>query len=187
MAGPFLTTAELEAGLEHIRQSPKSNGVLELIVCRPEKGERKILDEGLLDLEKGLVGDNWRSRGSTSMPEGSANPETQITVMNARCIALLAQERSRWALAGDQLFVDLDLSLENLPPGTQLAIGSAIIEITPPPHTGCKKFVSRFGLEAMQFVNSPTGRQLNLRGVNARVRQGGTVKTGDSTVKVSRS
>jgi hypothetical protein len=184
MQGLFLTAAELEAGLEHIRRSPKDEGVLELIVCRPENGERRILDQGTLDLEKGLVGDNWKSRGNAKTPDGSANPETQITIMNSRSIALLARERSRWSLAGDQLFIDLDLGLENLPPGTQVAIGSAIIEITPPPHTGCKKFVSRFGEEAMQFVNSPLGRKLNLRGVNARVRQAGVIKAGEHARKV---
>jgi hypothetical protein len=183
MSGLFLTIAELEAGLEHIRQAPKDHGVLELIVCRPESGGRKILDQGTLDSTHGLIGDNWHARGSAKMPDGSANPETQITIMNSRCVALLAQERTRWPLAGDQLFIDLDLSLENLPPGTQLAVGSAIIEITPPPHTGCKKFVSRFGLEAMQFVNSPVGRALNLRGVNARILQSGSVKVGDQAVK----
>jgi len=184
MPGAHLTTAELEAGLDDIRQSPKDKGALELIVCRPQTGERKILREGTLDLAKGLLGDDWHSRGSAKTADGSANPETQITIMNSRCIALLAGHRDHWALAGDQLYVDLDLSLENLPPGTRLAIGSAIIEITPPPHTGCKKFLSRFGLDAMQFVNSPIGRHLNLRGVNSRIRQPGSVKIGDYAVKV---
>ena len=178
-----LTTAELEAGLSHIRQSPKDRGTLELIVCRPQSGERQILEQGTLDLVKGLLGDDWHSRGSSKTSDGSANLETQITIMNSRCIALLAREKSRWALAGDQLYVDLDLSLENLPPGTQLSVGSAVVEITPPPHTGCKKFVSRFGTEAMQFVNSPLGRQLNLRGVNARIVRPGGVQIGDAIQK----
>jgi MOSC domain-containing protein YiiM len=184
MAGVHLTTGELESGLNHIRLSPKDKGPLELIVCRPQSGERQVLAQGDLDLVNGLLGDNWHSRGNAKTPDGSANPDTQITIMNARCIALLAREKSRWPLAGDQLFIDLDLSLENLPPGSQLSIGSAIIEITPPPHTGCKKFVSRYGLDAMEFVNSPTGRQLNLRGVNARIRQPGTIKTGDYALKL---
>jgi hypothetical protein len=184
MPGPFLTSAELEAGLGHIRQSPKDKGPLELIVCRPQSGERKILEEATLDIIHGLIGDNWHSRGSKSMPDGSANPEMQITIMNSRCVALLAQERERWSLAGDQLFIDLDLSLENSPPGTRFSLGSAMIEITPPPHTGCKKFVARFGEDAMRFVNSPLGRSLNLRGVNARICQPGTVKVGDRAHKM---
>src|SRR5437660_1597334 len=100
-----LTTEQLQAGLEHIRQSPKDNGVLELIVCRPKAGERHILEEGSLDLAKGLLGDNWQSRGSSKTPDGSAHPEMQITIMNSRAIALLAHQKNRWSLSGDQLFI----------------------------------------------------------------------------------
>jgi MOSC domain-containing protein YiiM len=99
--------------------------------------------------------------------------------MNARAIALLAQDKSRWPLAGDQLFVDIDLSAANLPPGTKLAIGSAVIQITAEPHTGCRKFAARFGREAIKFVNSRVGKQLNLRGVNAKVVRPGAIKIGD--------
>ena len=174
-----LTTEELEAGLDEIRRSPKDEGVLELIVRRPSAGEREILPEGELDVAAGLVGDAWGKRGSTRSKDGQAHPDMQLNVMNSRVIALVAQERERWHLAGDQLFVDLDLSGENLPPGTRLAVGSAVIEVTPQPHTGCQKFVSRFGLDAMKFVNSPVGRQLNLRGINAKVVQPGVIRVRD--------
>src|SRR5207247_88617 len=131
------------------------------------------------DLREGLVEDNWRTRGSSRTVDGSSHPEMQLNLMNARVIALVAQERERWPLAGDQLYLDLDLSSENLPPGTRLALGSAVIEVTAEPHTGCQKFVARFGREAMQFVNSPVGRQLNLRGINAKVVQPGVIRVGD--------
>jgi len=179
-----LTTEELHAGLEGIRQSPKDEGVLELIVRRPQIGEREMLDEGELDIVDGLVGDTWRTRGSRRSKDGLAHPDMQLNIMNARVIALVAQERERWHLAGDQLFMDLDLSSGNLPPGTRLAVGSAVIEVTDQPHTGCQKFVSRFGLEAMQFVNSPVGRELNLRGINARVVKPGTIRVRDVARKV---
>lgn len=171
--------AKLEAGLDEIRQSPKDEGVLEMLVRRPRVDEREVLAEGALDLDEGLVGDNWRTRGSSRTADGAAHPAMQLNVMNARAIALLAQSRERWQLAGDQLFLDLDLSEENVPPGTRLAIGSAIIEVTAQPHTGCKKFLARFGLAALQFVNSPTGKQLRLRGLNARVAQPGVIRAGD--------
>ncbi|MBI2950390.1 MAG: MOSC domain-containing protein [Verrucomicrobia bacterium] len=171
------TLIELEAGLDAIRQAPKDRGVLEMIVRRPRAGEREVLEEGQLDLADGLVGDNWKTRGSRTT-DGSAYRETQITVMNSRVIALLAQAKERWPLAGDQLFIDLDLSKENLPPGTRLTFGSAVLEVTPPPHTGCKKFMARFGQEAMAFVNSPTGKQLQLRGINAKVVQPGVIRVG---------
>jgi len=180
MAGvKHLTTAELEAGLDEIRRSPQGEGVLELIVRRPRTEEREVLQVGELDLTQGLVGDNWITRGNPHTPDGSSHPDMQINVMNSRVIALVAQGKDRWQLAGDQLFIDLDLSAENLPPGTQLALGSAVIEVTDQPHTGCKKFVARFGRDAMEFVNSPVGRKLHLRGINARVVQSGLIRVGD--------
>jgi hypothetical protein len=174
-----LTTEELEAGLDHIRQSPKDMGVLELIVRRPRIDEREVLEEGQLDLVAGLVGDTWSSRGSSRTADGSSHPDMQLNIMNARAIDLVAQDKDRWQLAGDQLFIDMDLSADNLPPGTRLAIGSAVIEVTDQPHTGCKKFVARFGLDAMKFVNSPVGKQLHLRGINAKVVQPGVIRVGD--------
>jgi len=179
-----LTAEQLAAGLDDIRKSPSDKGVLKLIVRRPETDRREVLSEGTLDPAFGLAGDNWLARGSRSTADGSADPEMQLNIMNARVIALVAQDPERWALAGDQLFIDMDLSPDNLPPGTRLSIGSAIIEVTPPPHTGCRKFVARFGKDAMVFVNSGIGKQLNLRGVNAKVIQAGTVRTNDVAEKL---
>lgn len=179
-----LTTAELEAGVEAIRQSPKDHGVIDLIVRRPQSESREVLTEGQLDLVEGLVGDNWRTRGSSMTADGQAHPEMQLNIMNSRMIDLIAQDKERWQLAGDQLFIDMDLSIENLPPGTRLALGTAIIEVTPVPHTGCKKFVARFGLDAMQFVNSPVGKPLRLRGLNAKVVQPGVIRVGDTVKKI---
>ncbi len=179
-----LTTEELEACLETIRRSPKDNGVLKLIVRRPRADEREVLDEGELDLLEGLVGDSWKTRGSSRTSDGSAHPDLQLTLMNTRVIALLAQAKERWSLAGDQLYLDLDLSADNLPAGTRLALGSAVIEVTAIPHTGCQKFEARFGQDAMRFVNSPMGRQLHLRGVNAKVVRPGVIRVGDLVRKV---
>lgn len=179
-----LSHAELEAGLDEIRQAPKDNGVLEMIVRRPAVNEREVLEQGELSLTDGLVGDNWKERRSGRSADGSAHPEMQINIMSARAAALVAQQKERWRLAGDQLFVDLDLSGDNLPPGTRLAIGSALIEVTAIPHTGCSKFVERFGLDAMQFVNSTVGKQLHLRGINAKVVQPGVIRVGDVVKKV---
>lgn len=146
MSVKHLTMEELEAGMDTILQSPKDNGELELIVRRPQTDERELLNEGHLDLNEGLVGDNWRTRGGSQTAAKPANPDAQLTLMNARVFSLLAQEKERWPSAGDQLYVDLDLSTDNLPPGTRLALGGAVIEVTALPHTGCKKFGARFGL-----------------------------------------
>ena len=179
-----LTLAELEAGLDEIRQSPPNEGVLELIVRRPQIGAREVLEVGELDLVEGLAGDNWRTRGSSRTTDGSAHPDMQLNIMNARVIALVAQEKDRWPLAGDQLFIDLDLSADNVPPGTQLALGSAVIEVTDQPHTGCKKFVACFGPDALKFVSSPVGKQLQLRGINVKVIHPGVIRVGDVAKKI---
>lgn len=179
---------ELEAALDHLRQAPKDEGVVQLIVRRPKIEEREVMDEAELDPVGGLIGDNWSVRGSIRTPDGSPHPEMQINIMNARVIALLAREKERkerWALAGDQFYIDLDLSNENLPAGSRIAIGSAVLEVSPLPHTGCQKFISRFGLDAMKFVNSPVGKELRLRGINAKVVQGGVVKVGQVARKIN--
>lgn len=180
-----LTMHELEAGLDEIRQAPKDDGVLQLIVRRPNVDEREILEEAKLDPSEGLVGDSWKRRRSSRTPDRSPHPEMQLNIINARVAALVAQDKDRWQLAGDQLYLDMDLSAENLPAGTRLAIGSALIEVSPLPHTGCNKFVGRFGLDAMKFVNSAVGRELCLRGINAKVIKSGMIRVGDTAKKFS--
>jgi hypothetical protein len=179
-----LTIQELEAGLDEIRQAPKDRGVLRLIVRRPQLNAREVLEEGHLDPVHGLVGDTWEVRGSSRSRSGSAHPDMQLNIMNARAIALVAQSTDRWALAGDQLYIDLDLSPDNLPPGTRLGLGSAVIEVTEQPHTGCGKFAARFGADAVKFVNSPEGKQLRLRGLNAKVVVPGVIRVGDLATKL---
>ena len=179
-----LTMQELEAALDHLRAAPKDGGVLQLIVCRPEVDHRAVLDMAELHPAQGLIGDNWIVRGSSKTPDGSAHPEMQINIMNSRVTALVAQEKERWPLAGDQLYIDMDLSKENLPAGARIQVGSAVLEVSPLPHTGCKKFVSRFGMDAMKFVNSEVGKQLCLRGINAKVVQAGVVKVGELAKKL---
>ena len=170
-----LTLPELQAGLEQIRRSPRDRGSVELIVARPAEGERELLEVGTLDETVGLIGDRW----------SDSDPRTQLTLTNARVVALVAIDPDRRALAGDQLYVDLDLGGENLPPGTRLSVGEAVIEVTDVPHTGCGKFIKRFGVDAQKFVNSPAGRELNLRGINARVITGGEVRVGDTIAKLA--
>jgi len=180
-----LTTAELEAALDHICDAPKDYGVLQLIVRRPAVDQREIIEQAELDLVEGLVGDGWKLRPSSKTVDHAPHPDMQINIMNARVTQLVAQQKERWSLAGDQLYLDMDLSDENLPAGTQLSLGSAVIEVTPPPHAGCHKFVARFGHEAMLFVNSSVGKQLRLRGMNAKVIQPGTIRVGDTARKIT--
>jgi hypothetical protein len=179
-----LTTTQLEAGLDDVRRSPIDSGILKLIVCRPQEGMREIRQTGELSLTDGLVGDSWKTRPSSKTPDGSPHPEMQINIMNSRAASLVSQHPDRWAEAGDQLFVDMNLGPANLPPGTKLQIGSAVVEVTSPPHTGCSKFMERFGRDATKFVNSPVGRELNLRGINARVVQPGVIHVGDRIKKI---
>jgi len=177
-----LTMEELEAGLEAALQSPRDQGVLELIVRRPAVGMRELLEEA--ELDPAVVGDSWSRRVSRRTPDGSPHPDMQLNIMNTRVVALVAQHKTRWPLAGDQLFVDLDLSAANLPPGTRLQLGTAVIEVTAQPHTGCGKFVERFGLDAMNFVNAIERKDLHLRGIYAKVVQQGTIRVGDVAKKM---
>jgi hypothetical protein len=178
------TAEELAGGLDGIRSAPADTGTLEMIVRRPAVDEREVLAEGRLTAEDGLVGDDWRARGSRSTADGSADPDRQLTVMGSRVVDLFAGgDRAAWSLAGDQLYVDLDLSVANLPPGTRLAVGEALVEVTEPPHTGCAKFSARFGSEALRLANSPEGRALRLRGLHVRVVEPGVVRAGDTIRK----
>jgi hypothetical protein len=180
-----LSTAELTDGLDAVRRSPRDEGTIVLLVRRPAVDEREELVEGRLDVVEGLVGDTWSGRPSKKTPDGSPHPEMQLNVMNAQAALLVAAgDPSRRSLAGDQLYLDLDLSEANLPPGTRLAVGDAVIEITTEPHNGCAKFAARFGQDAVRFVNSPEGKELKLRGINAKVVVSGSVRQGDPVRKV---
>jgi hypothetical protein len=178
------TPDELDAALDMISASPREHGTLELIACRPTIDERAVLEVARLDPASGVAGDSWNLRACRHMPDGWPDPARQVTLMNARVIALLAGPRDRWAIAGDQLYVDLHLGLDNLPPGTRLEIGPAVLEVTEPPHRGCAKFSERFGSEALRWVNAPEGRALNLRGIHARVVVAGEIRRGDAIRKV---
>jgi len=174
-----LSTAEIESKIATVLLSPKNEGALEMIVRRPEINSREVLQSGFLTIENGLAGDNWLTRGSSRTENGLGHPEMQLNLMNWRFVNVISGSRERVALAGDQLFVDLDLSPDNIPPGTRLSVGNSEIEITAIPHLGCKKFVARFGIDAMKYANSDFGRKHSLRGVNAKVVTGGEITTGD--------
>lgn len=178
------TAKVLEAGLDDIRRSPSDDGRVELIVRRPAQNEREVVTEAELDCIVGLVGDTWQARPSRMTPDGSPHPDMQLTLMNARVAKLVAGGVDRAPLAGDQLYVDLDLSEANLPPGARIEIGTAVIEVTDQPHRGCKKFTARFGGDSLRFVNSAVGNELRLRGANAKVVTAGTVKAGDAIRKI---
>ena len=172
--------ADIERAAAALGSSPTDNGVVEMIICRPARYERKVLDEGILEVAHGLLGDTWEARGATSTPDGSADPLRQVTLMNSRVLESVAGERDRWELAGDQLIVDLDLSMDSLPAGTRLQIGEAVAEVTEPPHTGCAKFAGRYGADALAWVSGGTGRRQRRRGVHVRVLRSGTVRPGDA-------
>jgi hypothetical protein len=179
-----LSAAELEAELDEIRNSPKDESVLDLIVSRPEEDAREVMELADLNVEIGLVGDTWQDRPSIRSGDGKAHPDMQITLMNSRVANLVAQSKDLWPLAGDQLFADLDLSKANVPPGTRISVGEAILEVTNQPHTGCHKFAERFGVDALKLTSTPIGRELQLRGINLKVVQGGEIRPGDAVKKL---
>jgi hypothetical protein len=171
--------AELDAHLDHVRAAPRDAGRIELLVVRPASDERNVVDQIVLDVERGVIGDRWLTKGSRHTPDGSSHRDQQLTLMSTRAAAAIA-DRDRWPLAGDQIFVDLDLSQEALPIGTQLILGDALVEISTLPHLGCAKFTHRFGSDATKWVNGDIGKALRLRGVNARIIRGGVVRRGDT-------
>jgi len=175
---------ELNDGLGEILRSPQDRGILRAIVIRPETDARIALLQCELSPEGGVHGDNWAKGCWMSLPDGRPHPDVQVTIMNARTIALIARDEARWPLAGDNLIVDLDLSAGNLPPGTRLSVGSALLEITAVPYKGCRKFAERYGVDATRFVNSRDGLRLHLRGIYARIVEGGTVAVGDAVEKL---
>lgn len=184
MTEHHMTLEQIHDRLTELGASPQDKGVVAMIVRRPDMGEREVLERAELDLVQGLVGDNWLTRGSSRTEDGKANPGAQITIMNSRTVEALTTERLRWPLAGDQLFLDLDLSEDNLPTGQRIAIGTAVLEISEVPHTGCGKFTERFGSDATKLVNSREGRANRRRGLNARVVQPGTICLGDVVTKI---
>jgi hypothetical protein len=185
LARPHPSTAFLTDHLDHLRAAPSQIGSVELVTRRPGVGEREILDEGVLDEVDGMVGDNWLARATSRAIEADRHWDAQVTVMSHRMVSLLATTPADQALAGDQIYVDLDISVANLPAGSRIALGeTAVVEVTAKPHNGCRQFTDRFGEDAMWFVNSPVGKDLRLRGLNARVVTGGVVRPGDKVVRL---
>jgi MOSC domain-containing protein YiiM len=178
------TLETLEAGVDHIRNSPSDDGILDMIVVRPQKKQRSTPQQCELTSKGGLEGDHWAKGCWKSLPDGSPDPSVQITIMNSRCLDLITTSKSQWPLAGDNLIADLDLSVGNLSPGQRLSIGSAILEITDVPHTGCNSFKERFGIESLKFVSTKMGKELRLRGIYAKVVKNGEVQVGDRLKKI---
>jgi len=170
---------ELIRGLDWIRKAPQDDGILEAIVIRPSVDVRKQLQRCRLSPETGADGDIWSRDCWLKLKDGSSHPDVQIAIMSVRVIALLARDKTRWKLAGDQLYVDFDLSRACLQAGQKIGIGDALLEITDQPYPACKKFSERFGAAALKFVSSPEGKSLRLRGVYAKVLRAGSVSVGD--------
>jgi hypothetical protein len=177
------TAEEIEQGMAAVIAAPKDAGPVLLLVRRPDEGQREIIDEGELDTELGLRGDDWINRPGLGSDKPS--PYAQVTVMNARYTELIAGPSAEdWAQAGDQIYVELDISADNLPAGTRISLGEAVLEISAEPHTGCAQFSARFGSEALRAANTERGRRLRLRGANTVVVQAGMVRTGDTARKL---
>lgn len=175
------TTTELEGHVASILEAPKDAGPIEMIVRRPAEGDREVVESAVLTTAEGLLGDNWVERVDEN---GDPYFPAQLTLMNARVADAVAVTRERWPLAGDQVYVDMDISHDNLPPGARIRLGDAIVEISDVPHTGCNKFSGRFGAEALRFANVGVGRDNRFRGVNAFVVEGGSFSVGDKVTKV---
>ena len=180
----YQTTEQLEAGMAGVLDAPSAEGPVRLVVRRPGRGQREILAEGQLDTELGLVGDDWINR--PGMNRDTPSPYAQVTVMNARVAELISgdPDPASWAQCGDQLYVDLDISEANMPPGTRIGVGAAVLEVQSEPHTGCVQFRSWWGGDALRHISTEQGQALRMRGVNTRVVQSGIVRPGDRARKL---
>ncbi len=174
-------TAKLPGLLE---AAPKVNGKLDMIIMRPEHGARVPLGTVEVTAKGGVAGDHWAKGCWSSLPDGSPNPDVQICMMMSGCIEAIAGEKANWPAAGDNFFLDMDLTPANMPPGTCFAIGSAEFVVTDEPHNGCQSFIDRYGRDACLFVNTGPGKELRLRGIYARVTRDGSVSVGDSVRKL---
>jgi MOSC domain-containing protein YiiM len=176
--------AELQQGLPFILAAPQDDGVLRSIVERPSHGERLTPKASEVSLARGVHGDHWEKGCWRTTEDGKPDPDVQICIMSARCIELIAGSIENWPPAGDNLFIDMDLTPANMPPGQRFAIGTALFEITGVPHNGCDQFIARFGRDAVLFVNTGDGKRLRLRGIYARVIKDGRIAAGDRVAKL---
>lgn len=174
----FLPLDVLETRLAELPPAPRDLGTLTLIVRRREGGTRELLERVALTPEEGLPGDAWGRRPPL-------NPEAQLAVIQTDIAELIANGQPL-PLFGDNLFLNLDLSRENLPTGSRLRVGAAVLEVTPKPHNGCAKFHARFGAAALRFASHPDRRHLNLRGIYLKVVEGGELAVGDAVMVLSR-
>lgn len=180
----FKSRAELTAGLQGILSAPKQNGTLELIVIRPGRGERFTPAEIEVSAVEGLPGDHWSNGTGYAREDGAGDPDAQICIMMASCIRAIAGAKANWPPAGDNLFIDMDLTPKNMPPGTRFAIGSAEFIVSELPHNGCQDFIDRYGRDACVFLMTGEGKKNRLRGIYARVTRDGTVSVGDTVRKL---
>ncbi len=178
------TLEQLELSLETIAASPSKQGTVELIISRPETGKRVVHTIGNFSKTGGLEGDNWANDCWKTLPDGKSDPIVQIAITNTRLLAAICPDKSRWPLAGDQIYTELNLSKTNLPVGTRLSAGTVILEITQEPHLGCSQYAEHFGKDSLKFTLTPRGRELNLRGIYAKVIKSGSINTGDRISKI---
>ena len=177
----------LDKPINYNQSSPRDNGVVKLLVIRPETHVRTLPNAVVVSVEQGVVGDKWEAECTIKLENGKSNPDLQIAIINTKVIKEIAQsdfDMDRLALAGDNIYADLNLCEENMPVGQQIQIGNTLLEVTPFPHFGCKKFSERYSVEDLKVVNSTAGKPQHLRGIYVKVIKNGSISIGESIKKI---
>lgn len=181
-----VTTAELAAALPYVCAAPKTATTIDSLCFRPARNQREFPAELQLSRAEGIRGERWLTEPWLRLPDGSPDPNIQVSILPLRVLNLVWTDRENTPHPGDTIIADLDTSLTNLPPGSLLQAGTAILRVSDEFNEGCVKWKVRYGQAAKDWITAPGHPQLRLRGVLCAVEQDGFIRAGDALTKLDR-
>ena len=179
--------AECEQALDHINRAPLDEAEIDCLCARPDFGTRAFPDKLILTVDHGILGERWTHSPWLTLPNGDPDPRIQVSILSKRVMDLCWRDRERVIHPGDPFVVDMNLGEANMPVGTRLAIGTAIVEVSDKFNTACVKWRDRYGQDSLHWMNLARNRPYRLRGILCRIVQDGEVKLGDRLAKLPNS